>query len=263
MPLGHHFGRSRDASHLARGAPQPYHTGTVNLVTDLALVEVLFAGSLWVPLSAIQWRSLMALCFRQLCTMPDPKSGGGRGYSFRCLKWLLLLLVVSSQTASVSGVKVDASVAQQASRVSSDTKHGSSFVNAPSTAVWSKTRKRSFKRACTRAARNPEQRAMYRGRWIKAGDGLKGRAAQAADFTQSSSAVRLRIFNWNCGGLTTLRFEEMKQWLHAQLEHTRPHPCHSSRNDVEKQYGMDRRTLYLHPHGQWQAQRGGNTYHDF
>ena len=120
-------------------------------------------------------------------------------------------------------MKVDASVAQQASRVSSDTKHGSSFVNAPSTAVWSQARKRSFKRACTRAARNPEQRAMYRGRWITAGDGLKGRAAQAADVTQSSSAARLRIFNWNCSGLTTLRFEEMKQWLHAQLEHNRPH----------------------------------------
>ena len=203
--------------------PQPYHTDTVNQMTNLALVEVLFAGSLWVPLSVISGVLLTALCFRQLCTMPGPKSGGGRGHSFRCLKWLLLLLVVSSQTASVSGVKVDASVAQQASRVSSDTKHGSSFVNAPSTAVWSKTRKRSFKRACTRAARNPEQRAMYRGRWIKAGDGLKGRAAQAADSAQSSSAVRLRIFNWNCGGLTTLRFEEMKQWLHAQLEHTRPH----------------------------------------
>ena len=97
--------------------PRPYHTGTVNQVTDLALVEVLFDGSLWVPLSAISGVLLTALCFRQLCTMPGPKSGGGRGYSFRCLKWLLLLLVVSSQTASVSGVKVDASVAQQASRV--------------------------------------------------------------------------------------------------------------------------------------------------
>ena len=167
---------------------RPYHTGTVNQVTDLALVEVLFDGSIWVPISAISGVLLAALCFRKFCTMPGPKSGGGRGYSFRCLKWLLLLLVVSSQTASVSGVKVDASVAQQASRVSSDTKHGSSFVNAPSTAVWSQARKRSFKRACTRAARNPEQRAMYRRQWIKAGDGLKGRAAQAADVTQSSSA---------------------------------------------------------------------------
>ena len=203
--------------------PRPYHAGTVDQVTNLALVEVLFDGSIWVPLSAISGVLLAALCFRQFCAMPGPKSGGGRGYSFRCLKWLLLLLVVSSQTASVSGVKVDASVAQQASRVSSDTKHGSSFVNAPSTAVWSKTRKRSFKRACTRAARNPDQRALYRGRWIKAGDGLKGRAAQAADVTQSSSAVRLRIFNWNSGGLTTLRFEELKQWLYAQLEHARPH----------------------------------------
>ena len=184
---------------------QPYHTSIVNQVTELAFVEVPFDGSIWVPVTVISGVLLAALSFRKYCTMPGPKSGGGRGHSFRCLKWLLLLLVVSSQTASVSGVKVDASVAQQASRVSSDTKHGSSFVNAPSTAVWSQARKRSFKRACTHAARNPEQRA------------------QAADVTQSSSAARLRIFNWNCSGLTTLRFEEMKQWLHAQLEHNRPH----------------------------------------
>ena len=55
--------------------PQPCHTDTVNQVTDLALVEVLFAGSLWVPLSVISGVLLTALCFRQLCTMPGPKSG--------------------------------------------------------------------------------------------------------------------------------------------------------------------------------------------
>ena len=96
-----------------------WHTSTGNQVTDLAFVEVQVDGTIWVPISVVSGILLAALSFHKFWTMPGPKSGGGRGYSFRCLKWLIPLLVVSSQLTSVSGVKVDASVAQHASGVSS------------------------------------------------------------------------------------------------------------------------------------------------
>ncbi|OLP77079.1 putative 149 kDa protein [Symbiodinium microadriaticum] len=50
-----------------------YHWGAALAVAMMLLtwLEVLFDGSIWVPLSAISGVLLAALCFRQFCAMPD------------------------------------------------------------------------------------------------------------------------------------------------------------------------------------------------
>ena len=129
----------------------------------------------------------------------------------------------------MSGVRVGAAASQHAPGVSSQpqlcstlegTKIGTHTEHKPNT--WHRVRKRAFRRAIARARRSSEGRALYRGRWVVASDDPKDRASQLTAGPSSRPAPRIPILCWNCSGLTTLRFEEIKQWIRSQPPKDRP-----------------------------------------
>ena len=80
-------------------------------------------------------------------------------------------------------------------------------------------RKRAFRRAIARARRNPDRKG---GGTIFVADDPKGRAEHAVRTVISRLKTRISIMTWNCGGLTTLRFAELKEWLRQQSPASRP-----------------------------------------
>ena len=70
--------------------------------------------------------------------------------------------------------------------------------------------------------------AQYRGRWFSAAE-LQTRHVPPLPETEKrtvplpQSTFRLRYMSWNCGGLRTARFQELKQWLRTQPPDTAPH----------------------------------------
>ncbi|CAE6939124.1 unnamed protein product, partial [Symbiodinium sp. CCMP2592] len=64
---------------------------------------------------------------------------------------------------------------------------------------------------------------MYRGRWLSG-----QHSAAPKDRADETSPVRgptgpgIDILSWNCGGLTSTRFAELKQWLHTTPDGQRP-----------------------------------------
>ena len=87
-------------------------------------------------------------------------------------------------------------------------------------------RKRSFLRAQRRAMLHGG--AQYRGRWFSAAE-LQTRHVPPLPESEKRTAplpqptFRLRYMSWNCGGLHTARFQELKQWLRTQPPDTAPH----------------------------------------
>ena len=161
-------------------------------------------------------------------TMSGPKSGRHCS-SLPCPRLAAFLLLLWAQLHAVSGVRVGAAASQHAPGVSSQpqlcstlegTKIGTHTEHKPNT--WHRVRKRAFRRAIARARRSSEGRALYRGRWVVASDDPKDRASQLTAGPSSRPAPRIPILCWNCSGLTTLRFEEIKQWLRSQPPKDRP-----------------------------------------
>ena len=162
-------------------------------------------------------------------TMSGPKSGRHCSSFLSCPRLAAFLLLLWAQLHAVSGVRVGAAASQHAPGVSSQpqlcsnlegTKIGTHTEHKPNT--WHRVRKRAFRRAIARARRSSEGRALYRGRWVVASDDPKDRASQLTAGPSSRPAPRIPILCWNCSGLTTLRFEEIKQWLRSQPPKDRP-----------------------------------------
>ena len=162
-------------------------------------------------------------------TMSGPKSGRHCSSLLSCPRLAAFLLLLWAQLHAVSGVRVGAAASQHAPGVSSQpqlcsnlegTKIGTHTEHKPNT--WHRVRKRAFRRAIARARRSSEGRALYRGRWVVASDDPKDPASQLTAGPSSRPASRIPILCWNCSGLTTLRFEEIKQWLRSQPPKDRP-----------------------------------------
>ena len=163
-------------------------------------------------------------------TMSGPKSGRHCCSLFSRPRSLLALLIVWAHIHAVSGVRVGASASQQAPGVSPSTHHRESSLgeakigtyHEPNSSTWHPVRKRAFRRAIARARRNPDHKALYRGGTIFVADDPKGRAEHAVRTVISRLNKRISIMTWNCGGLTTLRFAELKEWLRQQPPASRP-----------------------------------------
>ena len=169
-------------------------------------------------------------CLPRLSTMSGPKSGQHCRTLLSCPRSLFALLIVWAQMHAVSGVRVGASVSQQAPGVSPSIHHReislgeakTGTYHEPNPSTWRPVRKRAYRRAIARARRNPDRRALYRGGTIYVADNPTGRAEHAAKTVTSRPKTRISIMTWNCGGLTTLRFAELKEWLRQQPTQSRP-----------------------------------------
>ena len=163
-------------------------------------------------------------------TMSGPKSGRHCCRLFSRPRSLFALLIVWAHIHAVSGVRVGASASQQAPGVSPSTHHRESSLgeakigtyHEPNPSTWHPVRKRAFRRAIARARRSPDRKALYRGGTIFVADDPKGRAEHAVRTVISRLKTRISIMTWNCGGLTTLRFAELKEWLRQQSPASRP-----------------------------------------
>ena len=166
----------------------------------------------------------------RLSTMSGPKSGRHCCNLFSRPRSLFALLIVWAHIHAVSGVRVGASASQQAPRVSPSAHHRESSLGEakigtcrePNPSTWHPVRKRAFRRAIARARRHPDRKALYRGGTIFVADDPKGRAEHAVRTVISRLKTRISIMTWNCGGLTTLRFAELKEWLRQQSPASRP-----------------------------------------
>ena len=166
----------------------------------------------------------------RLSTMSGPKSGRHCCNLFSRPRSLFALLIVWAHIHAVSGVRVGASASQQAPRVSPSAHHRESSLgeakigtcHEPNPSTWHPVRKRAFRRAIARARRHPDRKALYRGGTIFVADDPKGRAEHAVRTVISRLKTRISIMTWNCGGLTTLRFAELKEWLRQQSPASRP-----------------------------------------
>ena len=104
--------------------------------------------------------------------------------------------------------------------VSSGTKHAGK--DATSFSLYSRARKRAYKRACRRAEQHGQ--TQYRGQLLTArslnaayvSDGLRPTKPDSRPRHTSESTgqrARLRVMTWNCGGMTSDLYDVVCDWL--------------------------------------------------
>ncbi|CAE7523463.1 unnamed protein product [Symbiodinium sp. CCMP2592] len=106
------------------------------------------------------------------------------------------------------------------SQSAGDVKHGDGVANAPG--KWQPARKRAYRRALARAQKSPAGGVMYRGHWLTGRADLKDRADTKVSQAATEARPTIDVLSWNCGGLTSARYAELKQWLHMQTPQARP-----------------------------------------
>ncbi|CAE7327722.1 unnamed protein product [Symbiodinium sp. CCMP2592] len=166
-------------------------------------------------------------------TMHGPKSVRGRPFPYhygRHISKLLLVLCIMVQFTMTSGVRVCASSTRYAPGASSmlpstsqsagDVKHGDGVANV--SGKWQPARQRAYRRALARAQKSPAGGVMYRGHWLTGRADLKDRADTKVSHTATEAGPTIDVLSWNCGGLTSARYAELKQWLHMQTPQARP-----------------------------------------
>ena len=164
--------------------------------------------------------------FHNFQSRSGPKAGGGRvratspGKSITRLLVATLITCLVRATAGVRVVDVTMASAEVTESVSLSRQtnavakqHGSPNIGSS----FSSIRKRSFKRACRRAAR--QGGAWYRGQWLTEEHLPRPDAAPAPNRKQHTikcvkhKGRRLYVLRWNVGGLSTGLFDELLAWL--------------------------------------------------
>ena len=180
--------------------------------------------------------SLVSVCKRQtrnsstpLCKIVScsgPKAGGGRaratspGKGLQRLFAITVIMCAARPTTGVRvvGVTMASTGVTESALLNSHTiavakQHGSPNMGSS----FSSIRKRSFKRACRRAAR--QGGAWYRGQWLTDGELPRPVDAPAPKRKQHTikcvqqGGRRLYVMCWNVGGLSTGLFDELLAWL--------------------------------------------------
>ena len=161
----------------------------------------------------------------ELVSRSGPKAGGGRvratspGQNFHRLFGIILIMCLARPTTGVRvvGVTMASTGVTERALLNSHTtavakQHGSPNIGSS----FSSIRKRSFKRACRRAAR--QGGAWYRGQWLTKEHLPRPDEAPAQIENGIIKCVkrkgrRLYVLCWNVGGLSTGLFDELLAWL--------------------------------------------------
>ena len=162
----------------------------------------------------------------KIVSFSGPKAGGGSVRSASPGKGLQRLLAITTimclaeptTGVRVVGVTMASTGVTESALLNSHTnavakQHGSPNMGSS----FSSIRKRSFKRACRRAAR--QGGAWYRGQWLT--DGELPRPADTPAPKRKQHTIkcvkqggrRLYVMCWNVGGLSTGLFDELLAWL--------------------------------------------------
>ena len=162
----------------------------------------------------------------ELVSRSGPKAGGGRvratspGQSFHRLFGIILIMCLARPTTGVRvvGVTMASTGVTERALLDSHTtavakQHGSPSMGSS----FSSIRKRSFKRACRRAAR--QGGAWCRGQWLTEEQLPRPDEAPALNRKQHTikcvkhKGRRLYVLCWNVGGLSTGLCDELLAWL--------------------------------------------------
>ena len=162
----------------------------------------------------------------KIVSCSGPKAGGGRvratspGQNFHRLFGVILIMCLARPTTGVRvvGVTMASTGVTERALLNSHTtavakQHGSPNIGSS----FSSIRKRSFKRACRRAAR--QGGAWCRGQWLTEEHLPRPDEAPAPNRKQRTvkcvkhKGRRLYVLCWNVGGLSTGLFDELLAWL--------------------------------------------------